>query len=145
LKYVVGGQTYWDNNNNSNYSFVGGNAGYGPGPMLGNDVNVLVKSASLGGNLYAYIDVRNIAPTKTVTLTYTANNWATTTTLSGGFLSWYQTGWSTYLSFPNAYGVERWLVAAPVAASQIQFYIAYTVNGVTYYDNNYGANYVVGS
>lgn len=44
---------------------------------------------------------------------------------------------------PDAYNIERWKVnVPPPIMSPIQFYISYTVNGQTYFDNNYGANYV---
>lgn len=141
LKYVVNGQTYWDNNNGANYTLVSSNSLYS-GPMLGNDINVLLRQASISSNEFlAYIDVRNIAPTKNVTVTYTTNNWATSTTLNASYLSELQTGWTTFILFPNAYNIERWIVEAPVSANQVQLYVAYTVNGTTYYDNNYAANY----
>ncbi|MGC4064052.1 MAG: hypothetical protein QM784_05315 [Polyangiaceae bacterium] len=143
LKYQVSGQTYWDNNGGANYAFQSDYAN-GPGPRLGNDINVLLYSASHSGNFYAYVDVRNIAYTKNVAIIYTANHWATSTTLDASFVGWYQTGYSSFIQFPNVYGVERWRVNAPVSASQFEFYLAYTVNGSTYYDNNYGANYSIG-
>jgi hypothetical protein len=142
LKYVVNGQTYWDNNNGANYRLITSSMN-AVGPMLGNDVNVLVRSASCtSGQLYAYVDVRNIAYTKAVALTYTTDNWVTTTTVNASFMSSYQTGYSTFITFPDAYNVERWRALASVTCStSLQYYVSYTVNGTTYYDNNYAANY----
>lgn len=147
LKYVVNGQTYWDNNNNANYRFLD-NSYYGPGPMLGSYIDVLLSSASIysyNGQKYVsmYVDLRNIAPTKNVSVIYTTDNWATTRTLSPHYRQSIATGYSTFINFPNEYGFERWSVSEPVDVSGFHFYIAYTVNGVTYYDNNYRANYYV--
>lgn len=144
LKYVVNGETYWDNNNGADYVFQAGSS-TGPGPRLGNDVNVLLLSASLsGGYLYAYIDVRNIAYAKDLELIYTTDNWASSTVLDASFYEWYQTGYSSFIRSPNAYGIERWRVYAPLGASSLKFYISYSVGGSVYYDNNYGANYSIG-
>jgi hypothetical protein len=146
LKYVVLGQTYWDNNNGTNYHVLHDYYD-GPGPMLGNDINVLLRHASRSSyddKLWAYIDLRNIAYAKNVTLTYTTDNWQHSTSINGVYQSSYQTGYSTFIYFPNAYNVERWRVVSPgPITGPIQFYISYTVNGQTYYDNNYLCNYVI--
>lgn len=151
LKYIVGGQTYWDNNNGANYILTG-HSQNGPGPMLGNNINVLLRGASLYrdtiGNylLSASIDVRNIAYAKNVQLIYTTNDWSTSTSLNANYTVESQTGWCSLISWPNAYSIERWKISSvPVTGSSIKFYISYTVNNITYYDNNYGANYNVSS
>lgn len=148
LKYVVGGQTYWDNNNGANYTLVGSSQG-GPGTMLGSYINVLLKNVSLQRSLYynflyADIDVRNIDYSKNVALIYTTNNWTTSNTINASYCSETQTGWNSLILWPNSYNVERWkITGALIGESSIQFYISYTVGGITYYDNNYGINYTV--
>lgn len=144
LKYVVLGQTFWDNNNGANYILTRG-SGNGPGPMLGNYINVFLRSASIsGGQLHAAIDIKNIAYAKDVALIYTTDNWVNSTTLNASFQSMTQTGYSSFIYWPNLYNIERWNVVSPGSVSgPVQFYIRYTVNGQTYYDNNYWANYVL--
>jgi len=143
IKYVVNGQTYWDNNNGANYIFsYAGNYGGGPGPMLGNGINVLTYAYGIGGGKFSgYVDVRNIAYSKKVSIIYTTDNWATYATVDASFMATYQTGYSSAIAFPNVYNVERWQFAVPTTASQVKFAVSYTVNGATYWDNNYGANY----
>ena len=143
IKYVVNGQTYWDNNNGANYIFSN-YGGYGPGPMLGNSINVLSYynyTTIQDGKFQGYVDVRNIAYSKKVSIVYTTDNWATYATVDASFMATYQTGYSSYIVFPNVYNVERWKFEVPVTASQVKYAVSYTVNGVTYWDNNYGANY----
>jgi hypothetical protein len=145
IKYIVLGQTFWDNNNGNNYTLFD-SEWLGPGPMLGNNINVLIKRANLysNGDLDVYIDLRNIAYAKNVTLTYTTNNWSSSATLNAAYRSSYATGYSTYILWPNSYNVERWKVESQLLSNvPIQFYISYTVNGQTFYDNNYGTNYLL--
>lgn len=147
LKYIVGGQTYWDNNNGANYTLIESSPS-GPGPILGNNINVLLRNVELEEHLYydflkAEIDVRNIAYEKNVTLTYTTNNWLTSKTINASYASGTPV-WNTYIYWPNEYNIERWVIPGElIGKMSLQFYISYTVNGITYYDNNYGANYSV--
>lgn len=135
-KYTVNGQTYWDNNNGQNY-FLGQNQG-----TLLHGTNVLVAGSSLSSDGYftVSVDVQNLAYDKQVKVVYTTDNWAT---VHEGFAS-YSSGYTyayAYLPSPNTYGVERWLFSIPgTGAQNIQFAVAYTVNGQTYWDNNFGHN-----
>jgi hypothetical protein len=146
IKYDVLGQTYWDNNNGANYTVLSNN-NYGRGPMLGNDINVLLRKAyisSIDHKLHADIDLRNIAYTKNVVLTYTTDNWQHSTSLNANYQSSTLIGDCSYIYWPNAYNVERWSVVSPTTITgPVQLYISYTVNGQTFYDNNYLCNYVV--
>jgi hypothetical protein len=146
LKYIVLGQTYWDNNNGTNYHIIWNYTG--SGPMLGNDINVLLRYGgrdSYNSNkLYAYIDLRNLAYSKNVALIYTTDNWQHSTTLNAVYQSTYQTGYCSFIYWPDVYNVERWKVQSPSSITgPIQYYIRYDVNGQTYYDNNYLCNYVI--
>lgn len=143
VKYIVLGQTYWDNNNGANYTLLTPVSHMeGPGPMLGNYINVLLRDvSSFDGYPAAYIDIRNIAYVKDVRFIYTNNNWATYVTLNAVYQSYTRTDFGSYIYWPNGYGVERWKVDLSNITLPIQFYISYTVNGQTYYDNNYCSNY----
>ncbi len=136
--YTVNGTTYWDNNNGANYTMP-----YNCGEMLGRGYQVAVKSYSYDQKfLSVWVDVRNIAYTKSVKLVYSIDNWATSTTVPLYFQSTYSYGYAT-VSCPTAAGFERWAAwnnyLGPL--SNGKFFIEYTVNGVKYYDNNWGANY----
>lgn len=157
LKYTVNGQTYWDNNNGANYKITpdGGvllaaginvyNGPYYPGVP----VNVGTDNVYTG-----YVTVRNLAPAKQVKVVYTTDGWATTQTASANYSPAFWTAFYTAgfpptaiskVANPNAYGVEEWTYSLPVGATatQLHYAISYTVNGQTYWDNNFGRNYSV--
>ncbi|EFM12301.1 putative phosphatase regulatory subunit [Paenibacillus curdlanolyticus YK9] len=135
IKYVVNGQTYWDNNNGSNYKVGGASA---PDRILSKAALKLYESSYfsnrsglyVGGKIY----LKNLAPTKTVTIVYSYDNWATTQSAS-----------ATYDSFVANSGnaFETWNFSFSATGQPIKFAISYTVNGVTYWDNNNGANYAL--
>jgi len=137
IGYTVSGQTYWDNNNGQNY-FLAKNAG----PLLGNGIMVAAVYLYSGGN--GAIDVKNIAYAKDVTVVYTTNNWQSTMTATASYAgSRVYYGYSTFDN-PNRYGVERWYFFLPSFSGRtVQYAVRYTVSGVTYWDNNEGANYTV--
>lgn len=143
VKYQVNGQTYWDNNGAANYKLP-----HGAGSLLGKDVNVALASynpnATLGQatNLVGQITLRNIAPVKNVKVVYSTDNWATTQVATAGFSPYFSQGYST-ISNPNALGFEEWTFNLEVGyAAKVEYAISYTVNGQTYWDNNFGKNYV---
>ncbi|MCX7923982.1 MAG: CBM21 domain-containing protein [Clostridia bacterium] len=132
VKYVVNGQTYWDNNNGSNYSL----SYYSANRAALGESNVVLGNANkdnygLHGNIY----LKNIASTKVVKVRYTTDNWVT----------WNEVN-ASYLSTAEG-GIEVWNfdVYKPTSTTQatFKFAISYTVNGVTYWDNNFGLNYTV--
>ncbi|MBZ4394318.1 carbohydrate-binding protein [Myxococcus faecalis] len=135
-KYTVNGQTYWDNNGGANYQLVRTN-----GPLLPR-ANVLVGSSywQPTGEVDIGIDVKNLAYTKSVTVVYTTDNWATSHEVAASFVPGYSVGYA-YISSPNAYGVERWQARIPAVSGTPLYYIRYEVNGQTYWDNNFGYNY----
>jgi hypothetical protein len=135
--YTVNGNTYWDNNGGNNFVLHDND-----GALLGTGINVKAFLANVSSNtLNVQVDVRNIAFQKSVQVVYTTDNWATTTTVDLAFVSSYTYGYATVAS-PNAIGFEHWTGSATVpSSSSLLFYVKYTVNGQTYYDNNFGANY----
>lgn len=145
LKYQVNGQTYWDNNGNANYKLA-----RGAGTLLGRGVNVSVTGSAQEVGLNAgfsswksHITVRNIAPVKNVKVVYTTDNWATTKVVNAT----YRPIWANPEGFdptpnPNSMGFEEWDFSLPVTeGTTVEYAISYTVNGQTYWDNNFGNNY----
>lgn len=138
VKYVVNGETYWDNNNGQNYKVNTP----GSDVFLGNGINVLTDYAyaykAYYNNtvyFYGYIAVRNIAFNKEVDVTYSTDNWATTKVVK-----------ATYSYGPSASGIENWRFNVnnlPAETTEIEYAVSYKVNGNTYWDNNGGANYKI--
>lgn len=141
VKYTVNGATHWDNNGGANYRIRqdGGTI------LVGSNVYNAILSPTLANTttVYGYVTVKNIAPTKSVQIVYSLDNWATTRTVPATFSSSFWSGAYSSAPNPNTYGFEEWNYAIPVGttATQLQYAIQYTVNGVTYWDNNFGRNY----
>lgn len=135
IKYEAGGKTYWDNNGGKDYFIRQTNV-----PVKENVPFVLGKSALFleysnryyhGSTLDGGIILKNLGYNKMVKIVYTTDDWQT---VKEAYASYAE-------SFPN--GLERWtfnLTKLPSAGS-IKFSIAYTVNGTTYWDNNFGSDY----
>ncbi|MNP74607.1 putative phosphatase regulatory subunit [compost metagenome] len=92
------------------------------------------SSTLSNGEFNGTIYVKNLNPTKTVKVTYSTDNWATT-----------QEAFATYNgSLNNFNSVERWSYSFNVpGAADVKYAISYTTGGQTYWDNNYGQNYEV--
>lgn len=146
LKYVVNGQTYWDNNGGANFSIAKDS-----GSILANGVNVYhshyapTATLSTGSTSYSLIaTVRNLAPTKNVRVHYSTNNWATTQIANGEFSSYFWAGAYSQATNPNAYGFEEWRIFLPIGnANQVVYAIESVVNGQSHWDNNFGQDYRV--
>jgi len=145
LKYEVDGNTYWDNNGGQNYDLP-----IVSGPMLGEDVNVMFNS----GSLYTYndvttfsgsVDVKNVAYDKEITVVYTTDDWETVNTVEASYTSYYHIGYGNLLKAPNSHNVEPWNFSAELDSSveEVKFAIAYSVDGNTYWDNNFGDDYII--
>ncbi len=147
VRYEVNGQKYWDNNNYQNYKMNDLEGGF-----LRNDLNILIDTDY--NRIYTYYntannafnisaDIRNLNPTKTVTVVYTTNNWSTTETAPLRFNQTITVGAQQYLTSPNRFGIERWSVNIdiPTAVNSVQYALVYKVNGAEYWDNNFGKNY----
>jgi len=145
LKYIVNGQTYWDNNGGSNY-FVPKDSGATLGPGL-NVYNLYYQPTSrVGANdayQYGTVVVRNLAVTKDIAVVYSTDNWATSKTASTTYSPNHWTGAYSSATNPNAAGFEAWAFSLHVGttATQVDYAIRYTVNGETFWDNNGGQNY----
>lgn len=125
IKYEGDGNTYWDNNNGNNYTFS---------DCLG-EANI--KSMRLifqnSENYTIQAAVKNIAYTKVVKVRYTEDNWAT----------WHDVNLS-YVSPISGTNSEIWKVTLNLDSDKrdsFHYCLCYEVNGQTYWDNNFGANY----
>ncbi len=140
LEYSVLGATYWDNNGGANYKVAQQSGGY-----LGAATTVLAADAYAEGSSGGFggdIDVRNLGYAKRVAVIYTTDNWAHTQVVDAHFVPSYAVGDGSYVTNPNAYGVERWFFNVPgELATLVTFAVVYTINGQTYWDNNFGQNY----
>jgi len=136
VKYSVNGQEYWDNNNGEDYTITSDTSIY-------EDKEVKLAKAWFGGGLGCYgmcsdfsadIRIKNIAFDKDVKLVYSLNgrDWKELSatyrqSLEGGYEIW-----RAYISYAGTRDTNR-----------IQFALSYTVNSVTYWDNNFGNDYQI--
>jgi len=154
LKYIVNGQTFWDNNNGKNYNI---SSPYKTdGLFLQDGVNVsadtyksyLLLSPS-PNNHYVQVqaDVRSLAYNKQVTLVYTTNAWRTVQYQSLNYASTYAYGGDNIFLNNSLQNFEKWTTGFYIPQGQgpisLQYAISYKVNGVEYWDNNYGRNYTI--
>lgn len=147
VSYTVNGQTYWDNNNGANYVLTrdAGIVLYGLNVYNG---SYAAQSSFYSGQntLYGYLAVKNLSPAKQVNIVYSTDGWKTTKTSAATFNPYFYgntAGYGTNKS-PNIYGYEEWDYTLDVGttSTRVDYAIAYTVNGQTYWDNNFGHNYV---
>lgn len=124
IKYQVNGNTYWDNNGQSNYTFTG-KSDSNADVVLGKSTVVEASGDGFGG-----IYVKNLAYQKTVGIRYSTDNWATYHDLDTSFL---------YSQDANTDEFN-----SPCIPEGSKYAVYYTVNGQKYWDNNYGDNYTEG-
>lgn len=123
IKYVGDGVTYWDNNNGNNYE---------AGNVVGTAaVKALPLRSGAGSTYTVQASVKNLAYNKVVKVRYTEDNWAT-----------YKEANLSYSYSDSDTNSEVWQTGISVAnSSDFEYCISYTVNGTTYWDNNFGTNY----
>lgn len=146
VKYTVNGVTYWDNNDGKDYKVGTGTYSASPAMVLGRSA-VQLKTASYSslsttkGLLSGMIVLKNLAYTKTVQVQFSTNNWKSSFTRNAVY------GGAYVASGPNggtATGLEYWNFSATnalPAGKNLKIRVKYTVNGVTYTDNNFGSDY----
>lgn len=135
IKYEVNGQTYWDDNNGRKYCVA---VGYVIGQTydfgIGAVANISAYKVSGGSkNVQGTLQLKNLGQPKNVKVIYTTDNWATTSEVNAQFSN-------------NAYAddsVEQWYYIYQTDSNNIQYKLSYTVNGVTYVDDNFGDYYTV--
>lgn len=122
IKYQVNGNTYWDNNNENNYY------------LSESDQIVLGKCALINTTIPSdgvkSIYLKNIAYQKQVEIRYTTDNWKTYNTVN-----------SSYVKSLSG-NIEKWKIPENLPSDyRLQYAVYYTVNGITYIDNNFGYYY----
>ena len=139
LKYQVAGNIYWDNNSGYDYRLATGPAHTdGIGTVVINP-NILVVGVYVdpGGKLNVEILVKNLDFAKTVAIVYTTDNWITFHNAFGSYKTSYPP-----TTQPHQANTELWEVNTPVGVGATGSFAAfYTVDGVTYWDNNFTLNY----
>ena len=124
IKYVADGNTYWDNNNGSNYT----TETLGSAPVTA--VRAGSPSAFCSATETITANLQNYSYHKNVFVRYTNDNW------------------NTYTDVPMSYsetlanGTENWTgVIDVIDRENLEFCICYQVNGQEYWANNFGRNY----
>lgn len=143
VRYEVNGQTYWDNNNGANY-FIANFSRHSNSTFL--FLNDGFNISQSNGSFYSFgntsfvsiiADIKNIAFAKEVKIVYSTDNWATTAEYNLSYDA------SNYI-VNDSTGFERWSASFSVPfANSISYALSYKVNGVTYWDNNFGENYTL--
>ncbi|WP_378181605.1 hypothetical protein [Aquimarina sp. SS2-1] len=148
VKYEVNGKTYWDNNNGENYWVFTRPQGYRFGDNLKVSVDQEFSRIYYHSNqkrsFNILVDVKgNIGDNKEVGVVYTTDNWASYQFLSLEPRSDYGPVPGYYVISPNYFGIERWhnSVLIDRAVDAVEYAVVYKVDGVDYWDNNYGRNY----
>ena len=147
IEYKVNGNSFWDNNGGGNYLVsCGGVLVSRPQQVLGSSAlytegftvtQTQIDQYTAKKVLSGTIVLKNLAYQKLVKVRYSTDNWA----------SWKEADavYSAGITTPNgsATGLERWSFSEeiPSSATQVKFAVSYTVNGVTYWDNNFGRDY----
>ncbi len=147
VKYEVNGTEYWDNNNGSDYVLRNSNRRENSEFLLLSDDISVFRTSTFDAQLYtdgtiSYVnvaaDVKNIAFNKTVQVVYTTDNWATKNVKN----LFYNASFYNHDN-PN---YETWTISFQIPkTSEIKYAFVYKVNGVEYWDNNFGSNYTVKS
>ncbi|GMQ58474.1 carbohydrate-binding protein [Vallitalea sediminicola] len=131
IKYEVAGNTYWDNNNGDNYyvefSYSDSNTPY----ALSKSVVML----DTGKHNYRYgtqgfMFLKDLDYAKDVKVHYTKDNWTTEKSVDAKYRK------------DVGNNIESWEFFIPCYYyEEGEYAISYTVNGETYWDNNFGDNY----
>jgi hypothetical protein len=140
VQYQVLGQTFWDNNATFNYMLDthAAQSTDGVGTAVANpNVQSVGQVLNGGENLNVDVLVKNIAFAKQVGVVYTTDGWVSAHNAMGGFSQSFPP-----FSAPHQINAELWAIFVFVGTgSHGQFAVFYSVNGSTYWDNNFGANY----
>ena len=132
IKYEVNGQTYWDNNNGQNYSI---HAGYSDSGRFDFGVGGIANrtASKLGDTVIGWLQLKDLGNPKEVKVIYSTDNWATNDSADAKY----------YMTFSQNNYVQEWSYTIPTYTSNLQYKLSYTVNGITYIDDNFGNYYTV--
>ncbi|TAA41814.1 carbohydrate-binding protein [Corallincola spongiicola] len=140
IKYEVNGETFWDNNNHSDYLLTKVEGGRVENNFILHS-DFMIKNQKMNdwyrsrdgfyymtGTLY----LQNLGFEKQVDVVYTTDGWQTV-----------ETAEARYIDSNNDGSSEEWSYSlkSEVANQHVEFAIRYRVNGDEYWDNNFGRNY----
>jgi len=129
IEYKVNGQSYWDNNNGSDYKLSIGSRTIWPAFALGKSAIMVYSKRSIA--------LRDLAYQKTVKIIYTYDNWNTVQTTYAFYMRTYYADSSIQLWGFN--------LNTPGGSDLLKFAVEYQVGGQSYWDNNGGINYTINS
>ncbi|MCT4688749.1 carbohydrate-binding protein [Vallitalea sp.] len=135
IKYEIDGNTYWDNNNGENYFLQDTTMIYNAPYALSKSVVMLDKGISTPNSLWGYIFLKNLSYDKKVIVRYTTDNWQTYHDINAHYNCKYDNDIELW-----SFNTIKEKSPFPVNSSG-EYVIGYTINGVTYWDNNFGDNY----
>jgi hypothetical protein len=143
IRYEVNGQVYWDNNGGEDYSMYIDLGSRYQDFLLGPETQVLTEDISIEPRdaTFTTIEwsghVQNLGYEKEILVVFSTDNWATSMCIGAKYAN---------DGTPIQPGIEKWTATSTIPVGMqgkyVQSYIAYTVNGQTYYDNNFTLNYV---
>lgn len=139
INYQKDGKSYWDNNNGENYFLRMTNVpNFSNRPYILGSLNLLLKQSNYHqykgqANLRGEVIVKNLAYNKDIQIVYTTDNWATKQQVVANY----------YTNYDN--NLETWgfMIRNLAPDSEIKYRIKYTVNGSTYWDDNFGRDYKI--
>lgn len=123
IKYVADGVTTWDNNNGKNYK----SEALGTAPITVNRSGLIYLP-----NQTIYATLQNYAYHKDVKVRYTVDNWASYKDIPMHYVS------------TNENGTENWtanIQENTFDTTGFEYCVSYTVNGTTFWANNFNQNY----
>lgn len=134
IEYKVDGQTYWDNNNGNNYSVGVGETAFGKSQVslmstYPNDYNN-GQYNTLSGS----ISTTHTSNAQVVKVRYTEDNWITSKDVNASYNSTSSDKSNDYWTFS---------IDLSLTTQKVQLAVCYEVNGVEYWDNNFGSNYTI--
>eukprot|EP01061_Rhynchopus_euleeides_P029935 TRINITY_DN4958_c0_g1_i3.p1 TRINITY_DN4958_c0_g1~~TRINITY_DN4958_c0_g1_i3.p1 ORF type:complete len:262 (+),score=125.12 TRINITY_DN4958_c0_g1_i3:1247-2032(+) len=144
VRYTVNDKIFWDTNNGANYVLAAAS-----GELITSNVLVdYLATPKYGGSrrtLQVGVFLKNLKYDKVTKVRYSADNWASYKEASLSFQYGKYEGYS-YVTYPNSNGAEYWYAnidddSLQADHSTLRFAVSYTVNGETYWDNNYGQDY----
>ena len=124
IKYTANGNEYWDNNNGQNYT----NENIGVAPITVNRGRPFYG----GFNDLVSVSLQNYAYEKEVAVRFTTDSWNTYTDVPMNYESTNDNGTEVWTTYINTYTNDL---------SGFEFCVYYTVNGQTYWANNFNQNY----
>jgi hypothetical protein len=95
----------------------------------------------VGSDMIIDVEVKNLAFEKEVTIVYTTDDWATVKTYPLEFQELYANGTELWSADFIVTSWDPWRQTGRTPL-KLEYCIAYDVNGMTYWDNNGGENYV---